>query len=145
VVEELSWRYGCGRGRDSGPSCVLLHPGSTTHARIPVGFAFKFAPTCWTPQQKYHPPKNKFPDFIHHPELIIDSSTTVACNMSDTYSEVEERTQQAVDEMQALEPTPGLQISHDNTMFPIIVLRRVCFMELVQNPILFKGIADFRR
>jgi hypothetical protein len=104
VVEELprSWRYGCGRGRGSGPSCVLLHPGSTTHARTSVGFAFKFAPTCWTPQQKYHPTEKQI-SRLHHPAHIIDSST---CNMSDTYSEVEKKIQQAVDEMRALEPIP---------------------------------------
>jgi hypothetical protein len=57
------------------------------------------------PQQKYYAnAKENSPP--HPPAHITDSSTTVACNMSGTYSEVEKRIQQAVDEMRALESAP---------------------------------------
>ena len=48
--------------------------------------------------------KNKFP--THPPAHIMDSSTTIACNKSDTYSEAEKRIQQAVYEIRAPESAP---------------------------------------
>jgi hypothetical protein len=51
-------------------------------------------------------PQSKENSAPRPPAHIIDSSTTIACNMSDTYSEAEKRIEQALDEMRALESTP---------------------------------------
>jgi hypothetical protein len=84
--------------------------GSCTRARTPtleVSLSSSLPPTggCCPPQRNTH--RNTTENFPpHHPAYIVDSSTTIACNMSDTYSEVKRRIQQAVDEMRALKSTP---------------------------------------
>jgi hypothetical protein len=74
---------------------------------LEVSLSSSLPPTggCCPPQRNtYRNTTENFPP--HPPAHIIDSSTTVACNMSDTYSEVERKIQQAVDEMRALKSTP---------------------------------------
>jgi hypothetical protein len=84
-----------------------------TRARIhctSVRFAFKFAPTYrWVLDSSTKISPQRKENFAPRPPAhIIDSSTTITCNMSDTYSEAEERIEQALDdsEMQALESAP---------------------------------------
>ena len=68
-----------------------------TRACTPVGFAV--GASCFnentTSVQKRSAP--------HPPEHIINPPTTIACNVSGTYSEAEKRVERALDEMRALD------------------------------------------
>jgi len=93
---------------DAGHYFLTISFLLTTRARTPVGFAFKFAPTYgWVLAISVQIPlpckENSAPRPHAH---IIDPPTTIACNMSDTYSEAEKRIKQALDEMRALESAP---------------------------------------
>jgi hypothetical protein len=79
---------------------------------------------------------------LHPPAHIIDPPTTIACNMSDTYSEAEKRIKQALDEMRALESTPVIADFAPQYDVPYNVSTEGS-MEPRQNPIVFREIADF--
>jgi hypothetical protein len=76
----------------------------------------------------------------HPPAHIIDPSTTIACNMSDTYSEAEKRIEQALDEMRALEPAPVIADFARQYDVPMTEGS----MELRQNSTSFREIANFQ-